>query len=154
MTGDDSERFRFELITSGTEALTLQAAGLTDQVSLSWMQDDFELLHGYNLYRSMSEDGTYTRINSSTINKSITEYVDLDVTPGEDHYYYFTVVSDGGESDPSNVAMATPVDTILPVVTHKPESVVSLDDSVTLRATATDNIAVAEVNIAIRNATH
>ena len=112
------ERFRFELITSGTEALTLQAAGLTDQVSLSWMQDDFELLHGYNLYRSMSEDGTYTRINSSTINKSVTEYVDLDVTPGEDHYYYFTVVSDGGESDPSNVAMATPVDTILPVVTH------------------------------------
>ena len=153
VTGDDSQRFRFELITSGTEALTLQAAGLTDQVSLSWMQDDFELLHGYNLYRSMTEDGTYTRINSSTINKSITEYVDLDVTPGEDHYYYFTVVSDGGESDPSNVAMATPVDTILPVVTHKPESVVSLDDSVTLRATATDNIAVAEVNIAIRNAT-
>jgi len=153
VTGNDSQRFLFELITSGTEALTLQAAGLTDQVSLSWMQDDFELLHGYNLYRSMTEDGTYTRINSSTINKSITEYVDLDVTPGEDHYYYFTVVSDGGESDPSNVAMATPVDTILPVVTHKPESVVSLDDSVTLRATATDNIAVAEVNIAIRNAT-
>ena len=153
VTGNDSQRFLFELITSGTEALTLQAAGLTDQVSLSWMQDDFELLHGYNLYRSMSEDGTYTRINSSTINKSVTEYVDLDVTPGEDHYYYFTVVSDGGESDPSNVAMATPVDTILPVVTHKPESVVSLDDSVTLRATATDNIAVAEVNIAIRNAT-
>jgi len=152
VTGDDSERFRFELITSGTEALTLQAAGLTDQVSLSWMQDDFELLHGYNLYRSMSEDGTYTRINSSTINKSVTEYVDLDVTPGEDHYYYFTVVSDGGESNPSNIAMATPVDTILPVVTHKAESVVSLDDSVTLRATATDNIAVAEVNIAIRNA--
>ena len=62
-----------------------------------------ELLHGYNLYRSMSEDGAYTRINSSTINKTITEYVDTDVTPGVPHYYYFTVVSDGGESDPSNV---------------------------------------------------
>ena len=119
VTGDDSERFRFELITSGVEALTLQAAGLTDQVALSWMQDDFELLHGYNLYRSMSEDGNYTRINSSTINKSITEYADLDVTPGEDHYYYFTVVSDSGESNPSNITMATPVDTILPVVTHQ-----------------------------------
>ena len=152
VTGDDSERFRFELITSGVEALTLQAAGLTDQVALSWMQDDFELLHGFNLYRSMAEDGTYTRINSSTINKSITEYADLDVTPGEDHYYYFTVVSDSGESNPSNITMATPVDTILPVVTHQPESVVSLGDSVTLRATATDNIAVAGVAIAIRNA--
>ena len=153
VTGDDSERFRFELITSGVEALTLQASSSVGSVSLSWTQDDFELLHGYNLYRSMTEDGTYTRINSSTINKSLTEYVDLDVTPGEDHYYYFTVVSDGGESNPSNTAMATPVDTILPVVAHKPESVVSLNDSVTLRATATDNIAVAEVNIAIRNAT-
>ena len=152
VTGDDSERFRFELITSGTEALTLQAAGLTDQVSLEWMQDDFELLHGYNLYRSLTADGTYTRINSSTINKTITEYMDTDVTPGVPHYYYFTVVSDGGESDPSNIAMATPVDTIDPVITHKTETVVSLDDSLTLRATVTDNIAVSSVNIVFRNA--
>ncbi len=153
VTGDDSERFRFELITSGVEALTLQAAGLTDQVSLEWMQDDFELLHGYNLYRSMSEDGSYTRVNSSTINKTIMEYVDTDVTPGVPHYYYFTVVSDGGESDPSNIAVATPVDTIDPVITHKTETVVSLDDSLTLRATVTDNIAVSSVNIVFRNAT-
>ncbi len=152
VTGDDSERFRFELITSGTEALTLQALGLTDQVSLEWMQDDFELLHGYNLYRSMSEDGSYTRINSSTINKTIMDYVDTDVTPGVPHYYYFTVVSDGGESDPSNIAIATPVDTIDPVITHKTETVVSLDDSLTLRATVTDNIAVSSVNIIFRNA--
>ena len=44
VTGDDSERFRFELITSGREALTLQASGADGQVSLSWTQDDFELL--------------------------------------------------------------------------------------------------------------
>ena len=152
VTGDDSERFQFELITSGVEALILQAAGLTGQVSLEWMQDDFELLHGYNLYRAMSEDGSYTRINSSTINKTITEYLDTDVTPGVPHYYYFTVVSDGGESDPSNIAMATPVDTIDPVINHKTETVVSLDDSLTLRATVTDNIAVENVNIVFRNA--
>ena len=112
VTGDDSERFRFELITSGTEALTLQASGARGSVSLSWTQDDFELLHGYNLYRSMSEDGTYTRINKSTINKSITSFLDTDVTPGVGHYYYFTVVSDSGESSPSNIALATPTDTI------------------------------------------
>ena len=152
VTGDDSTRFQFELITSGTEALTLQAAGLTDQVSLEWMQDDFELLHGYNLYRSMSEDGSYERINSSTINKTILEYVDTDVTPGVPHYYYFTVVTDGGESDPSNIAMATPVDTIDPVIIHKTVTVVSLDESLTLRATVTDNIAVASVNIVFRDA--
>ncbi len=154
VTGDDSERFRFELITSGTEALTLQASGARGSVSLSWTQDDFELLHGYNLYRSMTEEGTYTRINSSTINKSVTSFVDNDVTPGIDHYYYFTVVSDSGESSASNIAMATPEDTILPEVVHRPSSVVQLGDSVTLRVTATDNIAVKSVNIFIRNATN
>ena len=152
VTGDDSERFRFELITSGTEALTLQASGSAGQVSLSWTQDDFELLHGYNLYRSLSEDGTYTRINKATINKSITSFLDTDVTPGVGHYYYFTVVSDGGESSPSNIALATPTDTILPVVTHLTESVVSEGDSLTLRATVTDNILVMAVNIVFRNA--
>ena len=152
VTGDDSERFRFELITSGTEALTLQASGARGSVSLSWTQDDFELLHGYNLYRSMSEDGTYTRINKSTINKSITSFLDTDVTPGVGHYYYFTVVSDSGESSPSNIAMATPVDTVLPVITHLTETVVSQGDSLTLRATVTDNIAVTAVNMVLRNA--
>ncbi len=152
VTGDDSERFRFELITSGTEALTLQASGARGSVSLSWTQDDFELLHGYNLYRSMTEEGTYTRINSSTINKSITSFLDTDVTPGVEHYYYFTVVSDSGESSPSNIALATPTDTILPVVTHITESVVSQGDSLTLRATVTDNIAVTAVNMVFRNA--
>jgi subtilisin family serine protease len=152
VTGDDSERFRFELITSGTEALTLQASGARGSVSLSWTQDDFELLHGYNLYRSMTEEGTYTRINSSTINKSITSFLDTDVTPGVGHYYYFTVVSDSGESSPSNIALATPTDTILPVVTHITESVVSQGDNLTLRATVTDNIAVTAVNMVFRNA--
>ena len=54
--------------------------------------------------------------------------------------------------DPSNIAMATPVDTIDPVITHKTETVVSLDDSLTLRATVTDNIAVSSVNVVFRNA--
>ena len=57
VTGDDSERFWFELVTSGIEALNLQASGERDQVLLSWTQDDFELLHGFNIYRSLSEDG-------------------------------------------------------------------------------------------------
>ncbi|MDC0173000.1 S8 family serine peptidase [Gammaproteobacteria bacterium] len=152
VTGNDSQRFLFELITSGTEALTLQASGSAGQVSLSWTQDDFELLHGYNLYRSMTKGGDYSRINSSTVNKSITEFVDSDVTPGVDHYYYFTVVSDGGESSPSNIAMATPTDTISPEMTHNSETVVGLDESLTLRATVTDNIAISLVNIIFRNA--
>ena len=147
MTGDDSQRFKLELVTRGVEALTLQASGAKGSVSLSWTQDDFDLLHGYNLYRSLSEDGTYTRINKSTINKSITSFLDTDVAPGVGHYYYFTVVSDGGESSPSNIALATPTDTILPVVTHLTESVVSEGASLTLRATVHANIVGRAVNM-------
>jgi subtilisin family serine protease len=152
ITGHDAERFQFELITSGTEALSLQASGGVGSVSLSWAQDDFELLHGYNLYRSATEDGDYARINSSTINKSITSFIDEDITPGVGQYYYFTVVSDGGESSPSNIVLATPKDTVAPVVTHTPVSVVPVGDSITVRAAVTDNIAVTGVNIVFRNA--
>ena len=152
VTGDDSERFRFEVITSGTEALSLQASGGIDKVSLSWVQDDFELLQGYNLYRSSTIDGQYTRINTSVINKATTAYIDTDVSPGIPQYYYFTVSSDGDESGASNIAVATPSDTIPPVVIHQPVSVVSSGSNLTLRATVTDNIAVTGVNIVLRNA--
>lgn len=152
VTGDDSERFRFELITSGTEALALQATGVAGKVSLSWVQDDFDILQGYNLYRSFSENGTYTRVNSSTIDKTITSFYDTNVEPGVPHFYYFTVVSDDGESTPSNIAMAVPMDTIQPVVNHQPVSVIAYGNSLTLRATITDNIAVTAANIVFRKA--
>lgn len=141
VTGDDKERFQFELITSGVEALNMQATGgESDQVTLNWTQDDFDLLNGYNVYRSLTEDGTYERLNSSTLNKDITTFVDDDVTPGVPHYYYFTVVTGRDESEPSNIAMAVPQDTIPPTVSHQPKTVVQAETSLTLRATITDNI--------------
>ncbi|SVC97942.1 uncharacterized protein METZ01_LOCUS350796, partial [marine metagenome] len=138
-TGDDSERFRFEIITSGTEALNLQASGGIGEVALSWTQDDFDLLHGFNLYRSLTADGTFTRVNSSTINKTDTNFTDTDVAPGVLHYYYFTVVTDGGESDASNMAMASPTDTVEPVIAHNAPAFALVSENLTLRATATDN---------------
>ena len=143
VTGDDKERFQFELITSGVEALNMQATGgERDQVTLNWTQDDFDLLNGYNVYRSMSEDGTYTRLNPSTLNKDITRFVDDNVSPGMPHYYYFTVVTGRAESKPSNIAMAVPQDTIPPVVSHQPKTVVQSGSALTIRATVTDNIRV------------
>ena len=151
VTGDDKERFQFELITSGVEALTMQATGgERDQVTLNWTQDDFDLLNGYNVYRSMSEDGTYIRLNSSTLNKDITSFVDDDVSPGVPHYYYFTVVTGRAESDPSNIAMAVPQDTIPPVVSHQPKTVVQSGSALTVRATITDNIRIANAQLIYR----
>lgn len=151
VTGDDKERFQFELITSGVEALNMQATGgEQDQVTLNWTQDDFDLLNGYNVYRSLTEDGTYERLNSSTLNKDITTFVDDAVTPGVPHYYYFTVVTGRNESEPSNIAMAVPQDTIPPTVSHQPKTVVQAATSLTLRATITDNIRIASAQLHYR----
>ena len=151
VTGDDKERFQFELITSGVEALTMQASGgERDQVTLSWTQDDFELLNGYNVYRSMSEDGNYVRVNSTTLNKDVTSIVDTEVTPGEPHYYYFTVMTGRSESTPSNIAMAVPLDTIAPEVSHIPKTVVQADNSLPIRATITDNIQITSAKVFYR----
>ena len=104
VTGNDSERFRFEIITSGTEAMNLQASGAEGKVLLSWTQDDFELLAGYNLYRSDSTHGTYTRINSSII-PSEQKTSKMTTWSGKPYYYKFTVVkTDMSESDFSNIA--------------------------------------------------
>ncbi|MDB4622809.1 S8 family serine peptidase, partial [Akkermansiaceae bacterium] len=67
-SGRDIGRFRFEIVTSGTEALTLQASGGEGFVDLSWGQDDFELLAGYNLYRGDQ------RINSSIVPAGTTSF--------------------------------------------------------------------------------
>ena len=151
VTGDDVERFRFEVITSGTESMNLQATGGEGYVDLSWTQDDFDLLSGFNLYRSTSQDGTYTRVNESIIPPDVRDYHDTDVQPGQPYYYYFTIVkSDMSESDPSNVAAATPTDTIPPVITHTPTTSAPPSMALTLTADVTDNVAVTGVTLFYR----
>lgn len=151
VTGDDVERFRFEIITSGTESMNLQANGGEGYVDLSWTQDDFDLLAGFNLYRSTSQDGTYTRLNTSIIPPDQRTYRDTNVQPGQPYYYYFTVVkSDMTESDPSNIATATPVDTVSPVISHTPVTQAPPGLPLTLFADVTDNVGVQGVALYYR----
>ena len=74
VTGDDKRRFRFEVITSGTESLNLQASGGEGYVDLSWNQDDYDTLLGFNLYRSTQIDGTYQRINQTLVGNEDRSY--------------------------------------------------------------------------------
>lgn len=152
VTGDDSERFRFEIITSGTEAMNLQAVGGEGHVDLSWSQDDFVLLAGYNLYKSTSQDGTYTRINSNLIPSEQKTFVDTNVSPGQNYYYKFTVVrTEMSESEYSNVASATPIDTIPPTINHTPITTAPPSMPLTIFADVTDNVQVQEVKLYYRN---
>lgn len=152
VTGHDSARFRFNIIVSGSAAMNLQATGGEGYVDLMWTQTDFELLSGFNLYRSTSMTGAYSRVNTSIIPPETRNYRDTNVTPGQPYYYKFTVVkSDMTESDFSNTASATPVDTIPPVLTHTPVTSAAPGQPLTIVATATDNVAVTSVTLFYRH---
>ena len=70
----------------------------------------------YNVYRAESEDGPYTRINSTTA----TSYVNTGAKEGVTYYSKVTAVSNGGESEFSNIvsgqAKAEPQKPAAPVV--------------------------------------
>ncbi|NCC35499.1 MAG: serine protease, partial [Chloroflexia bacterium] len=151
VTGDDSERFRFEIVTSGTEAMNLQATGGEGYVDLMWTQTDFDLLAGFQFYRATTVNGTYTRLNASIIPPDQRAYRDSNVVPGQPYYYKFTVVkSDMSESAFSNVATATPLDTIAPVLQHTPITSAAPGLPLTLVADVTDNVAVQSVTLFYR----
>ncbi|MFP5212285.1 MAG: S8 family serine peptidase [Acidobacteriota bacterium] len=151
VTGDDSERFHFEIVTSGAESMRLQANGREGRVDLTWSQDDFDLLAGYHLYKSEAENGTYGRVNSGIIPKGQLAYADTNVEPGRTYYYKFTVVkTDMSESSFSNVASAKPLDTIPPVISHTPVSTASPGTTLTINANVTDNVAVKSVMLYYR----
>jgi hypothetical protein len=152
VTGNDAGRFRFEIITSGTESLNLQATGGEGRVDLSWHQDDFDLLAGYHLYRSTGPTDNFQRINATIIPLNQKIYRDTDVQPGKPYYYKFTVVkTDLDESAFSNLASGTPLDTIPPVISHAPVTSAPPGLSLTLFADVTDNVGVQGVMLYSRS---
>jgi hypothetical protein len=150
VTGNDQKRFRFEVITSGTESLNLQASGGEGYVDLSWNQDDYDTLMGFNIYRSTSQDGNYVRINQTLVGNEDREYRDSNTEPGVQYFYYFTVALDGSESEPSNKASATPIDTVKPVMSHNIISTATYGSTVMVQANVTDNISVQSVTLYYR----
>ena len=152
-TAVDKGRFRFEIITSGAESMNLQANGAPGRVELSWIQDDFDLLAGYNVYRSTTTDGTYQRVNSTLIPAATKTFVDSTVQPGNTYFYTFRVAqTDGSESEDSNVASAAVLapDTTPPVISHTPATTAVPNSSFTFRADVTDNEGVSGVTLHYR----
>ncbi|MCP4709214.1 MAG: S8 family serine peptidase, partial [Planctomycetes bacterium] len=152
VSGYDVGRFRFEVKTMGVAAMTLQASGGEGQINLLWQQDDFDLLAGYNVYRSDSIDGTYERLNATIIPVGQEYFTDTDVLPAVTMYYKFTVVqTDLQESDFSNVAAAAAVDTISPVIIHIPATTAPPGLGWRLTADVADNVQVASVVLNYRD---
>ena len=149
--GNDILRYAMTVSTTGVQAMLLQASGGANKVELSWAQNDYDTLAGYNLYRSETgADGSFKKLNTAVLTER--SYTDTAVQPGKTYYYYFTVVNTEGreESARSNTASAAPIDNVEPVLVHTPVESARAGRAVSISAAATDNIAVARVTLHYR----
>lgn len=163
-TAPDSRHW-FEISNAGAEALVLQSWAEGDGIHLTWTQDDFETLAGYNLYRTQTLGEIYDeygqvigtspvgaeKINPVLIPADTLSYVDADVIEGETYYYYFTVVqTDFAESDGSNVTTCTALDMTKPVINHTQIASILIGQSLSVSAEVTDNVKVDSVTLHTR----
>ena len=144
-------RFTFEIDTTAAQALIMQGHATETGIQLSWMQDDFDILMGYNVYRSDREDGYYQRLNKSVIPYDQKEFFDDTVEPGKVYYYNFTVVkTDLTESEPSGKISLMSMDTMAPNIYHSPVYTAYTGSNLIIGATVTDNLGLREVKLYYR----
>ena len=148
---DNSGSFTFSIDTSSAMSMNLQAVATDQGVELTWVQDDYDTLMGYNVYRSEDKDGNFVRINGSIIPSGENTFFDDSCEPGKTYWYTFTVIlSDFNESTPTGKVMATPIDTIVPTIYHTPVNQAYQSNNLIISCIASDNIAVTSVTLYYR----
>lgn len=147
----DWGRFSFNIDTSSALAMTMQAEAADDGVILTWAQDDFDTLAGYNVYRCDREDGQYAKLNTSVIPADVKTFTDTNVTPGQMYYYNFTVVkTDLSESDTSGKISVRAKDTMAPNIYHDSVYSAFTGSKLIISATANDNLQIDKVELFYR----
>lgn len=143
--------FEFNIDASQALSMDLQANPTDQGVELTWVQDDYDTLMGYNVYRSESKDGNYVRLNSSIIPAGENTFLDDSCEPGVTYWYTFTVVlSDFSESAPAGKVSATPIDNVSPTIYHNPVNQGYANNNLVISCTASDNIAVQSATLYYR----
>ena len=158
----DWGRFSFRIDTSSAQAMIMQGHAEADGVHLTWTQDDYSTLAGYNVYRADSENGTARKLNSSVIlaeedptavGRTQGSFVDTDVEGGKRYYYSFTVVpTDVGaeESKASGRTSVVAMDIEAPQIVHTPVLSAVTGKKLEISALVTDNVAVTGVTLYYR----
>lgn len=140
--------FKFEIDTTLAQAMIMQAEATDTGINLTWMQDDFDTLLGYNIYRSTEEDGLYTRLNDYVLSYDENTFFDATVEPGVMYYYNFTVVkTDLTESTPSGKIVIRSKDTMAPNIYHTPIALAYTNNNILVNATVIDNLIIESVKL-------
>jgi fibronectin type 3 domain-containing protein len=135
----------------------LAATGGQSEVTLNWVapvSDGGSSISGYKVYRATSA-GTETLLNTV---EPVLSYKDSGLTNGLTYYYQVSALNDAGEGPKSNEASATPSltqDTTPPTITiTAPANNADVSSTiVTVSGTASDNVAVAKVEVSADGAT-
>lgn len=159
VTGNDWGRFKFEITNSSAQSMSLTGEGQLGKNVLSWMQDDYDTLAGYNIYRATKydadkkpEEQKFTKVNKSVLNADELSFIDENVKAGTDYYYYFTVVgTDLKESKASNVVSCCPLEGEPPVIVHTPVKTLTPDKAIAITADITDNVKVVGATLYYKN---
>ena len=136
----------FTIDTTAAMAMTLQAVAQENGILLTWAQDDYDTLMGYNIYRADSKDGNYVKINPAVLLPGEASFLDDNAEPGKTYWYTFTVVlSDFTESAPAGKVYCTAADTLNPTVYHTPVNQGYAGNNLVISCTASDNMQIASV---------
>lgn len=142
----DGGRLGFEVDTAAAMAMNLQANVLDNGIQLTFAQDDYDTLLGYNIYRSEEKDGNYVKLNSAILLPTDSTFLDENAEPGKTYWYTYTVVlTDFTESNPAGKVVATAKDTMAPNIYHTPVNQGYLNNNLVISCTASDNVAITSV---------
>jgi hypothetical protein len=92
--GTASGTLSFHSNATNTASEPLSGTGTAPYVSLSWIASSSQV-SGYNVYRSTSKTGSYTKMNSKL--DPDTTYSDATVVSGSTYYYATTAVNSSGK---------------------------------------------------------
>ena len=96
------------ILAATTEAAPITPTGITvttvshNSIMISWASVSNAL--GYNVYRSSTSTGTYTKIGTSI---TTTSYTDSGILAGTTYYYKVDAYNNGGSSSQSSAVLAT-----------------------------------------------
>jgi hypothetical protein len=108
--GAESGSLSFFSNASDSNAIeALLGTGTAQQNSVNLFWNSTEDVVGYNVYRSMSAAGPYSKINSGL--ESSTAYTDTTVGAGNTYYYAATSVNSGGQE---SARSTPPVEAVVP----------------------------------------